>query len=114
MADLRLQRSVGDNIRSARIARNMSQGGVALAIGISVPALSKIENGQTDINLSRLAQLAKLFKLPVAALINKEAAMADASVLVHLEQLKTTLADKELEISSLQKKVIQLYEKLGL
>lgn len=115
MAAHRLISEIGANIRQLRLARVKGQTEVAKALKISVAALSKIENGQTDINLSRLAQIAKYFGVSVVSIISKD---TDASVSLdtvgELEELKQQLANREAEVVKLQKKVIDLYEKLGL
>lgn len=114
MANLQLQKQVGEHIRSLRLAKQMGQGKLARGLGISVAALSKIENGLTDINLSRLAQIAQLLEVSILELISQDIKMAPSNLLAQLEQLKGAMAGKDEEIQALQKKVISLYEKLGL
>lgn len=114
MANINLQKQIGAQIRSVREDRKMAQGKVAKQLGISVPALSKIENGVTDLNISRLAQIASLFNISMVELISQDIKMAPSNLLAQLEQLRGAIAAKDEEIQSLQKKVINLYEKLGL
>ncbi len=115
MANQRLISEIGANIKQLRLAQAKGQTEVATALKISVAALSKIENGQTDINLSRLAQIAKYFEVSVSSVISKEInTTVSQDVLEELEQLKQQLADKNAEVMKLQKKVIDLYDKLGL
>ncbi|RZL30334.1 MAG: XRE family transcriptional regulator, partial [Pedobacter sp.] len=52
---------IGSNIRQLRQKNGWSQGDVAQRLKISIPAFSKIETGITDINISRLEQIANLF-----------------------------------------------------
>jgi len=106
-------KSVGDHIRERRNALNLSQANVAKQLDISTPAFCKIETGQTDLNISRLLQIAKLFKVSVVELIdgnttNGDAASADS------ESLRLQIAEKDDEINKLRKKVIELYERLGM
>ncbi|GGA89305.1 MULTISPECIES: helix-turn-helix domain-containing protein [Mucilaginibacter] len=104
-------KSVGKNIRALRHQHGWSQEDVANRLGISIPAFSKIETGVTDINLSRLEQIANIFDVNVVnilALDTDETDMKPSSL--SLAQKK--LIDRESEIASLQRKVILLYEEL--
>ena len=65
-------RSVGRNIRAVRQQHGWSQEEVANKLGISIPALSKIETGITDVNLSRLEQIADIFELSLVQLLSFE------------------------------------------
>lgn len=107
---------VGSNIRQLRLDKGKGQTEVAKALGISVAALSKIENGQTDINLSRLIQIVKYFEVSLTAVLSKDAPVAiqPSQNTAEVSTLKNLLADKDAEIMKLQKKVIDLYDKLGL
>ncbi|RWU08694.1 XRE family transcriptional regulator [Pedobacter chitinilyticus] len=107
---------VGSNIRQLRLDKGKGQTEVAKALGISVAALSKIENGQTDINLSRLIQIAKYFEVSITAVLYKDAPanIQPSQNIAEISSLKKLLADKDTEIMKLQKKVIDLYDKLGL
>ncbi|MFN0254555.1 helix-turn-helix domain-containing protein [Pedobacter ureilyticus] len=98
-----------------RLAKAKGQTEVANALKISVAALSKIENGQTDINLSRLAQIAKYFEVSISSIILKETTTSiSQNVVEEIAGLKQQLSDKNAEVMKLQKKVIDLYEKLGM
>lgn len=115
MANQKLISEVAANIKQLRLASAKGQTEVANALKISVAALSKIENGQTDINLSRLAQIAKYFEVSIASIISKETATSiSQDVIEELAALKQQLSDKDAEVMKLQKKVIDLYDKLGL
>ena len=54
-------KTLGKKIRLLRHQRSWSQEDVAKQLDISIPAFSKIETGITDVNLSRLEQIATLF-----------------------------------------------------
>lgn len=115
MANQKLISEIGANIKQLRLAKAKGQTEVANALNISVAALSKIENGQTDINLSRLAQIAKYFEVSVGSIISKETITAvSQSVVEEIAELKKQLTDKDAEVIKLQKKVIDLYDRLGL
>lgn len=115
MANHSLLTEIGTNIKQLRLARAKGQTEVANALKISVAALSKIENGQTDINLSRLAQITKYFGVSIISMVSKEVVTsASQDVIEELAELKKQLAEKDDEVMKLQKKVIDLYDKLGL
>ncbi|WP_199117397.1 helix-turn-helix domain-containing protein [Pedobacter sp. ASV28] len=115
MATNLLTKQVGSSIKHLRLAKGIGQTEVALALGISVAALSKIEAGLTDINLSRLAQIAKYFQVSIISILSKDiVSEVSENTIDEFVELKNKLADKEKEVVKLQKKVIDLYEKLGL
>ena len=66
--------TLGKKIRLLRHQKSWSQEDVAKQLGISIPAFSKIETGITDINLSRLEQISKLFEMTVVQLLNTHGA----------------------------------------
>lgn len=104
-------KSVGKNIRTVRHQRGWSQEDVANRLGISIPAFSKIETGVTDINLSRLEQIANIYEINVVNLLSLDAGDAEPQV-SHLSIAQKKILDREAEIANLQRKVILLYEEL--
>ncbi|GAA3969636.1 helix-turn-helix domain-containing protein [Mucilaginibacter dorajii] len=102
---------VGKNIRTLRHQHGWSQEDVANRLGISIPAFSKIETGVTDINLSRLEQIANIFELNVVNLLALDAEQIDMTP-SNLSVAQKKLVDREAEIANLQRKVILLYEEL--
>jgi len=105
-------KSIGDRIKQSRLALGLSQADAAKKLDISTPAFCKIETGQTDLNISRLLQISKTLNVPVMQLINGQSVTSDSSEA--LAALKKELIEKEEEINKLRKKVIDLYEKLGI
>src|SRR3569833_2536194 len=63
-------KSIGKSIRILRHQHGWSQEDIANRLGISIPAFSKIETGVTDVNLSRLDQIANIFEVSVVQLLN--------------------------------------------
>jgi len=104
-------KSIGDNIKQCRLTLNLSQADAAKKLNISTPAFCKIETGQTDLNISRLQQISKVFKVPIVQLLGLNAAPDAAE---ELAMLKKELMEKDEEINKLRKKVIDLYDKLGM
>jgi transcriptional regulator with XRE-family HTH domain len=104
-------KSIGKSIRILRHQHGWSQEDIANRLGISIPAFSKIETGVTDVNLSRLEQIANIYEVSVVQLLtvdNEQAEVAPS----HLNLIQKKLSDRENEIASLQRKVIELYEEL--
>jgi transcriptional regulator with XRE-family HTH domain len=105
-------KSAGKNIRTLRHEHGWSQEDVANRLGISIPAFSKIETGVTDINLSRLEQIANIFEVSVVNLLSLEYVEEPSTQDVSLNIIQKKLVDRETEITTLQRKVIMLYEEL--
>jgi transcriptional regulator with XRE-family HTH domain len=103
--------TVGECIKSLRRQHGWSQLDVASRLGISVPAFSKIETGVTDVNLSRLEQIANIYEVSVVQLLTVGSDQAELE-LSHLNVMQQNLTDREIEVAELQRKVIDLYEEL--
>jgi transcriptional regulator with XRE-family HTH domain len=104
-------KTIGKNIRTFRHQHGWSQEDVASRIGISIPAFSKIETGVTDINLSRLEQIADIYEIDVVVLLSSDMEEVEIEP-SNLSITQKRLADREAEIANLQRKVILLYEEL--
>lgn len=105
-------KTLGKKIRLLRHQKGWSQEDVAKRLDISIPAFSKIETGITDINLSRLEQIAALFEMSVVQLLTFTDSEQDQKVINELETVNKKLMDRETEVIDLQKKVIELFEEL--
>jgi len=111
MTNLTPSNVVGNNIRSLRLQRGWSQENISKRLGISIPAFSKIETGITDVNLSRLMQIANAFEISIVQLLtldilemeNQAASISDA---------QKKLNERDAQLTDLQRKVIELYEEL--
>jgi transcriptional regulator with XRE-family HTH domain len=60
---------LGEKMRTFRVAKGLSQENIASQLGISATAYAKIERGETDVNFSRLEQIAKIFEVSTLDLI---------------------------------------------
>lgn len=101
----------GKRIKTLRFGNGWTQEDIANRLGISIPAFSKIENGVTDVNLSRLEQIAHLFEVDVVnLLVEKHEPVARPLTLYDV--VKKKLADAESRVLDLQNKVIELYAEL--
>lgn len=104
--------TLGKKIRLLRHQNGWSQEDVAKRLDISIPAFSKIETGITDINLSRLEQIAKLFDLSVIQLLTFNDTEEQEKYVSDLEVSNKKLREREAEIIALQKKIIDLFDEL--
>jgi len=102
---------LGNYLRSLRYEKRWSQSDVSEKLGISIPAYSKIETARTDINLSRLVQLAEVFNISVKDLICMGNSQ-DPDLLKELADCKRQLAANRKEIGHMQVKLIRLYDEL--
>src|SRR6201989_1547538 len=105
-------KALGKKIRLLRHQKGWSQEDVAKRLDISIPAFSKIETGITDINLSRLEQVASLFDMSVVQLLTFNDSEQDQKFVNELETINKKLMDRETEVIDLQKKVIELFEEI--
>ncbi|HTD99843.1 MAG TPA: helix-turn-helix transcriptional regulator [Mucilaginibacter sp.] len=103
--------AVGKSIKDLRAKHEWSQETVAQRLSISIPAFSKIETGVTDVNLSRLEQIAHIFEVDVASLFIEDKNNRPIPVPVY-DRIQKKLADSEAEIVELQRKIIKLYEEI--
>lgn len=121
-----LEKMIGNKIRSLRTLKELSQENVAEMLGISVTAYSKIERGETDVQLSRLNQIAQAFEVSIEEILNFGDKIAQSfngngtgnhviisnseqTLLIELEHLRTKTEGQDKEIDHL-KKIITLLE----
>ena len=102
---------IGKKIKSLRQKKGWSQVDIAEMLGISVPAFSKIETDITDVNVSRLSQIADIFEVHISQMFLDENAGASESQ-SELEKSKETKEAQTAKISHLQEYIITLYEEL--
>ena len=63
---------VGERIRLARLAKNLSQQNMADEVGLTVAAYSNIERGITDISITRLIQIATILNVNAISFMNND------------------------------------------
>jgi len=100
-----MMKTLGDKIRYYRNLNGWSQEDMADLLNIAGVSLSNIERNVTDVNYSRLKQIAELFKITVSELTdlsNKPAEELD---------LKKIIQKQEKELLQLQRLVIKLQGK---
>ncbi|MEO3407651.1 helix-turn-helix transcriptional regulator [Mucilaginibacter sp. CAU 1740] len=105
-------KALNERIRKIRREAGCSQGDIAGKLGISIPAYSKIETGVTDVNLSRLEQIANVFGISLLQLIDVNSDMEISSDAVKVQLISKRLVARDVEVMELQQKVIQLHEEI--
>ena len=100
-------------LKMLRYDRGWNQEDVATQLKISIPAYSKIETGITDLNYSRIEQLAALYQLTAVQLLDPEHDPFKKDDALIMEALRERLAKKEEQIVELQSKLISLYDGLA-
>ncbi|WP_327162131.1 helix-turn-helix transcriptional regulator [Streptomyces zaomyceticus] len=66
------RREIGDNIRDARRARQLSQEAVALAAGIERPTLVRIEAAQASARIDTLIRIAAVLDIELSELVRRK------------------------------------------
>ena len=107
----KVKMTIAKKIRLLRQRQGLSQEQVATKLNISVPALSKIESGVTDINISRVEQLAASFGLSLMTFLEWDGESEPGSNL-EFNILTQKLIERETQLIELQNKVIFLLEAL--
>lgn len=78
---------IGERIKSARKACNMTQENLAEKMGISIAFLSRIERGSSQINLKRLSQICAILGTTEGYLLNGVSNQSDSYLSVELSDL---------------------------
>lgn len=105
-------KELGKKIRLLRYQKSWSQEDVAKRLKISIPAFSKIETGITDVNISRLEEIAKIFDMNIVQLLTFNDPEEQNKYNLEVEELTIKLHEREAELIEMQKKIIGLYEDL--
>jgi len=107
------QNSIGKNIKRLRQKANWNQRQAAERLGISIAAYSKIETGITEINISRLKQIADLFGVDYMIILDGVDDQTRIQPLEEIRRLASLVDEKDKEIRILELKVTQLLNKIG-
>lgn len=102
--------SFGDKIKAIRLAQNRTQEDIAFELEMTISAYSKIERGQTNVNLSRILQIAKVLKMPVSEIFSfgEEA----SGIKAELEKLQKENIEKEKMLIKKDREIIELQRQL--
>lgn len=84
---------LGKNISAKRRLLKLSQEDLSFELNISVPALSRIEQGKSDISFNRLLQIAEILKVPVSALVQEDTTTDFRQLSADIAQIKADVAE---------------------
>lgn len=115
---------LSEKIRFMRMFKGWSQEEMAERLGMVVGGYAKIERGETDVNLSRLQQIAGIFGIELSHLIglseknvfnviencNNHSLLSNVNVSVPESELKTQLEKAQLLIEQQTKEIFYLKE----
>jgi transcriptional regulator with XRE-family HTH domain len=107
-----MKEKVAERIRLLRQQKGLSQQNLADELGITVAAYSNIERGVTDVNMTRLEQIAILLNTTPSSLISDANHANDSSELVY-GTLNNHVAMLSQQIAFLQKQVNILQEEMA-
>nr|WP_121271890.1 helix-turn-helix transcriptional regulator [Pedobacter schmidteae] len=99
---------IGQKIKMLRRQKKWAQKDMADKLEISVPAYSKIECEITDINITRLMQVATVLEVDPCTLLPGHS--VNELIIEENKQLKEQLKNIEKEMMRLQGKLIGMYE----
>lgn len=105
-------KELSKKIRILRHQKNWNQEEVAKRLNISIPAYSKIETGITDINVTRLREIAAIYDLSLVELLTFKDSEEQHKLNTDMEEIASKLHAREVELLDMQKKIIELYEEL--
>lgn len=99
-------------LRRLREERGWTQQYLAAHLHISTPAYSKIECGLTDVNYSRISQIAACYGLSVIELFAYGMPKTKPLLKIEMNALLQQLNEREKEVSYLKEKLKKLGEEL--
>jgi len=99
-----------DKIKFMRMFKGWSQEDMAEKLEMAVSGYAKIEQGKTDINFSRLQQIANLFGIELSDLIG----LSDKNIFNVIENCNNQSVLSNFNVSTLESDVKQEIEKLRL
>ena len=99
-------KTLGKKLKAIRLSKGLSQEDMAYDLEISLSTYSKIERDVTDITISRLEGIAKIFKMGLIEILTYGSDNPS-----HSQDCKKLLEEKDKEIISLQKELISAMKK---
>jgi transcriptional regulator with XRE-family HTH domain len=67
-----MDKLVGENIKTARLAKGLSQSGLAEKLGITFQQVQKYEKGVNRVGAGRLFQIASIFGMPISSFFDEK------------------------------------------
>lgn len=111
---MEIKQEVGKRIRRIRVNKELIQEDVAKLLDITPSAYAKIERGETDPSITRLYDLAKIFKVDIIELLKDEneipsGARHKAERPINKSEFSVLFS----EITSIGKRLTELESKMG-
>jgi transcriptional regulator with XRE-family HTH domain len=103
---------IGKTIRDRRKQLGISMKSLADKLNISIPAVSKIESGFTDITLSRFEQIADVLQISVPELLLSAEKTRLATDRLTNNLIEEKLRECNMRILALNRELIKVYEQL--
>lgn len=96
-----------NNIRKTRIGKEISHEAMAMNLGISQTAYTKLERGDTKLTVERLFKIADILEVTVAELLESESSVQQN---IHNNEKVTAIGNQRIE--NLHQENKEIYEKL--
>lgn len=106
-----MKEKLAERIRFTRIQLGLSQQNVADELNLTVAAYSNIERGVTDINITRLYEIATILKTSVMDLLESNSSLAEPPN-VYYKGLSSQVASLSQQMHLLQQQVFALQEEV--
>lgn len=103
--------TLGDRIKKTRLQKAWKAQDVAKALGITVTSYLNIEADISDVNISKLYELATFFDVDVSVFIYGGNLDNKDHNILEINNLKLRIDQYDREITRLQQKVISFYER---
>ena len=98
-------KTIAEKIRLLRLQHGLSQENMADSLGISTTSYGDIERGKTDLTLSRLHQIAEVFKITIPNLLGEATPIQQELQQLELEKLRIENDKLRLENQYLREKL---------
>lgn len=99
-----MKEKLAERIRFIRVQQGLSQQNVADELGITVAAYSNIERGVTDINITRLFEIAEILKTTPTELLDFNNSFSDSNE-VYMQGITNQINFLNQQMSLLQQQV---------
>lgn len=86
---------IGERIKNARKEKNMTQEKLAEQIGVSIAFLSRIERGNSQVNIKRLSQICKILDLTEGEILNGSSNESNSYLNDEFSKLLSTCSSKQ-------------------
>ena len=89
---------IGERIRNARKARKMTQQDLAEELGVSIAFLSRVERGNSQINLKRISQICGILGISEGELLNGTSSTSSSYLDSEFSDILKKCNDKQVKL----------------